>query len=241
MDSDSGIRNRNVTTQCASAFAVKSSPISEKRFQTDNVSNREYQKLIASNTSADQLSSNITEIYDKNKNTTTAAQENCTESKNTTNTDTNCTNSTSTYNDYTCTDNDCVNTRTVFTSTRSDSTTRKDTSHTQNDTKSTRTDCATTKTDCTTNKTDPRTTQNDLKNDPLTYCNDTGKSFQAKCEKCRFQGLLHRRELPKHLQFNPYIDAGYRPLLSIWESLLSIFYLHNETVNIVTHGESVMR
>ena len=49
--------------------------------------------------------------------------------------------------------------------------------------------------------------------------------------------LLHRKELPRHLQFNPYIDTGYRPLLSVWECVLSLFYLHNETVNIITHGE----
>jgi len=48
--------------------------------------------------------------------------------------------------------------------------------------------------------------------------------------------LLHRTQLPHHLQFNPYIDTGYRPLLSSWECLKSLFYLHNETVNIITHG-----
>lgn len=56
-------------------------------------------------------------------------------------------------------------------------------------------------------------------------------------DKCKLRGLVHRKDLPKHLQFNPYIDTGYRPLLSAWECILSLFYIHNETVNIITHGE----
>lgn len=50
------------------------------------------------------------------------------------------------------------------------------------------------------------------------------------------EDLLHWRDMPKHLQFNPYIFTGYRPLLSIWGCLTSLFYLHNETINILTHG-----
>lgn len=49
--------------------------------------------------------------------------------------------------------------------------------------------------------------------------------------------LLHWDDMPKHLQFNPYITNGYRPLLSAWGCLNSIFYLHNETINIFTHGK----
>lgn len=48
--------------------------------------------------------------------------------------------------------------------------------------------------------------------------------------------LLHWQDMPKHLQFNPYILTGYRPLLTTWGCLNSIFYMHNETINIVTHG-----
>lgn len=48
--------------------------------------------------------------------------------------------------------------------------------------------------------------------------------------------LLQWNDMPRHLQFNPYIMSGYRPLLSAWGCLNSIFYLHNETVNILTHG-----
>ncbi|XP_075228213.1 progestin and adipoQ receptor family member 4 [Lycorma delicatula] len=48
--------------------------------------------------------------------------------------------------------------------------------------------------------------------------------------------LLKWHEMPPHLQFNPYILTGYRPLLSPWGSLLSLFYVHNETINIISHG-----
>lgn len=49
--------------------------------------------------------------------------------------------------------------------------------------------------------------------------------------------LLQWKDMPKHLQFNPYIFTGYRPLLSVWGCLNSLFYLHNETINILTHGK----
>ena len=50
------------------------------------------------------------------------------------------------------------------------------------------------------------------------------------------KALLKRKDLPRHLQFNPYIETGYRPLLSAWGCLMSLFYFHNETINIITHG-----
>ena len=52
--------------------------------------------------------------------------------------------------------------------------------------------------------------------------------------------LLLRRwsEMPRHLQFNPHILTGYRPLMTIRQCLGSLFYVHNETVNILTHGET---
>lgn len=51
--------------------------------------------------------------------------------------------------------------------------------------------------------------------------------------------LLHWEDMPKHLQFNPYIKTGYRPLSGIRGCLNSLFYFHNETVNIVTHGKKM--
>ncbi|KAL0274668.1 UNVERIFIED_CONTAM: hypothetical protein PYX00_002741 [Menopon gallinae] len=48
--------------------------------------------------------------------------------------------------------------------------------------------------------------------------------------------LLRLNDMPKYLQFNPHILTGYRPMLSTVESIKSLFYLHNETVNILSHG-----
>lgn len=45
------------------------------------------------------------------------------------------------------------------------------------------------------------------------------------------------QEMPRYLQFNPYIHTGYRPLQNVSECFGSLFYLHNETFNILTHGE----
>lgn len=41
--------------------------------------------------------------------------------------------------------------------------------------------------------------------------------------------------LPKDLQDNEYIITGYRVELDFWESVKSLFGLHNETGNIWTH------
>lgn len=48
--------------------------------------------------------------------------------------------------------------------------------------------------------------------------------------------LLHWRDMPQHLQFNPYVLTGYRPLQSWTDCVRSLFYFHNETINILTHG-----
>lgn len=48
--------------------------------------------------------------------------------------------------------------------------------------------------------------------------------------------LLHWRDMPQHLQFNPYVLTGYRPLQSWAGCVRSLFYFHNETINILTHG-----
>lgn len=49
--------------------------------------------------------------------------------------------------------------------------------------------------------------------------------------------LLRWKDMPKHLQFNPYVHTGYRPLTNVRGCLNSLFYYHNETVNIITHGK----
>ncbi|XP_046397852.1 progestin and adipoQ receptor family member 4 [Ischnura elegans] len=53
-------------------------------------------------------------------------------------------------------------------------------------------------------------------------------------------GLLRWSDMPPHLQFNPYVLGGYRPLLSFWGSVASLFYFHNETINILTHGIPIL-
>ncbi|XP_049776789.1 progestin and adipoQ receptor family member 4 isoform X3 [Schistocerca cancellata] len=52
----------------------------------------------------------------------------------------------------------------------------------------------------------------------------------------RGRRLLRFRDMPAHLRFNPHIRAGYRPLQGVRGCLASLFYLHNETINILTHG-----
>lgn len=45
-------------------------------------------------------------------------------------------------------------------------------------------------------------------------------------------------DVPKYLRFNPFILKGYRrPELSSQQCIYSLCYFHNETVNILTHGE----
>lgn len=48
--------------------------------------------------------------------------------------------------------------------------------------------------------------------------------------------LLKRSEAPQHRANNPYIMDGYLPPLSLRGCLQSLFYVHNETGNIVTHA-----
>lgn len=54
------------------------------------------------------------------------------------------------------------------------------------------------------------------------------------CHKLR---NYHITEMPDYLRFNPWILNGYRsPELSTVECFKSIGYLHNETINILSHG-----
>ncbi|CAG0917748.1 unnamed protein product, partial [Notodromas monacha] len=41
--------------------------------------------------------------------------------------------------------------------------------------------------------------------------------------------------VPVHLRFNPFVLTGYRGALDAWSSVASLLYLHNETINILTH------
>ncbi|XP_030746931.1 progestin and adipoQ receptor family member 4 [Sitophilus oryzae] len=44
------------------------------------------------------------------------------------------------------------------------------------------------------------------------------------------------KDMPEHLQFNPNIKTGYRPLQSPLGCFKSAFQWHNESVNIITHA-----
>ena len=49
--------------------------------------------------------------------------------------------------------------------------------------------------------------------------------------------LLKIHQIPSHLRFNKYVLTHYRPTTNFIGCLKSLFYLHNETVNILTHGK----
>lgn len=49
--------------------------------------------------------------------------------------------------------------------------------------------------------------------------------------------LKEFHEIPKHLQNNIYVRRFYRPQTDWLESVFSLAYLHNETVNVISHGE----
>lgn len=60
--------------------------------------------------------------------------------------------------------------------------------------------------------------------------------FLLCCGGCRRLCNIH--DMPPHLQFNKFIHSGYRHTQDTWGCVLSITYLHNETLNILTHRKS---
>ncbi|RWS14955.1 progestin and adipoQ receptor family member 4-like protein [Dinothrombium tinctorium] len=59
----------------------------------------------------------------------------------------------------------------------------------------------------------------------------------TKCETSDSCKLFSITEIPKYLRFNPYVLSGYRkPNLTFWQCIRSLGYIHNETVNILSHG-----
>ncbi|KAH8388532.1 hypothetical protein KR093_008932 [Drosophila rubida] len=64
----------------------------------------------------------------------------------------------------------------------------------------------------------------------------TSASSKAIARPENIDQLLHWQDMPKYLQFNPYVLKGYRPLQTFKGCLLSLFYWHNETINILTHA-----
>ena len=65
------------------------------------------------------------------------------------------------------------------------------------------------------------------------YCESSSSNNPIQC--------FNIVDMPDYLRFNPWILSGYRgPKLTTVESLQSLTYLHNETVNIFTHGAPIL-
>ena len=54
--------------------------------------------------------------------------------------------------------------------------------------------------------------------------------------KDKNSNLVTKADIPPHLAFNKYIIKGYRAGYSVTDCFQSLFQIHNETVNIYTHG-----
>ena len=80
------------------------------------------------------------------------------------------------------------------------------------------------------NNNDFKTKSNYLQNGSTLIEPDNG----CKCHSSN--GLHHFNCLPDHLRFNRYVHTGYRVDLSTWGCLKSLFYLHNESFNVYSHG-----
>lgn len=58
------------------------------------------------------------------------------------------------------------------------------------------------------------------------------------CDASTVEPLCKVTDVPSYLQFNPFILTGYRhPCMTSYDCLKSLLYFHNETINIMTHGE----
>ena len=56
------------------------------------------------------------------------------------------------------------------------------------------------------------------------------------CKCNTSNGLHHFNCVPEHLRFNKFVRTGYRVDLGTWDCLKSLFYLHNESFNVYSHG-----
>merc|ERR1711977_617624 len=63
-----------------------------------------------------------------------------------------------------------------------------------------------------------------------------GGSFLNKLRARVLTGVLgEKKKIPEYLIFNKHILSGYRVNFTVKDSLLSLFTLHNESINIWTH------
>lgn len=83
--------------------------------------------------------------------------------------------------------------------------------------------------------------KNNLKNNSINSSNSNCESTDD--GKLQFgQSLCKVTDVPSYLQFNPFILSGYRkPCMTSYECLKSLLYFHNETINIMTHGELIFK
>lgn len=77
-------------------------------------------------------------------------------------------------------------------------------------------------------------------NSAQSHCKDNDSYKDHDVHQRERQQLLVWNDMPKHLQFNPYIHTGYRPMLSFWGCIHSLLYFHNETINILTHAIPIL-
>lgn len=80
-------------------------------------------------------------------------------------------------------------------------------------------------------------TSNDIKKEQPDKSNGPKGPENKNSKPKKVTKLLYIKDMPDHLQFNPHILSGYRPLQSPLGCVGSVFQWHNETVNIVTHGK----
>ena len=86
-------------------------------------------------------------------------------------------------------------------------------------------------------QTKSRRNNNETKADKNGFQNGSTLKRANECCKCHHSnGLHHYNCIPDHLRFNRFVHSGYRVDLSTSECLKSLFYLHNESFNIYSHG-----
>lgn len=72
-------------------------------------------------------------------------------------------------------------------------------------------------------------------NTPSRRRNEPGESLLRRERLRQRKNYTSFNSLPKELQSNQYIVSGYRLQLGAWDSIKSVFGLHNETGNIWSH------
>ena len=79
----------------------------------------------------------------------------------------------------------------------------------------------------------------DLKKNGLVYEWSKDSEGIKRCKCAISKGLHNFNCLPSHLRSNRFIHTGYRMNLSTWQCFKSLFYFHNESFNIYSHGKNI--